>query len=295
MTNVERLYPFSNSKSSSGSYKFKLGCQEKIAKETPTTKEWLELSSQFVHASNDYKIYQALLEKRKHVVVKVGTNKHLLDEYEKAKILSGLKLRTFISFYCFFTCNDSYNSLESNTKYLCNNEKNSDKISVLVMPFLPEGQIDKFKWTRANIHVFKYVLKHIICSLLYAFENCLFVHRDMHLGNILLKKTTIQTIQYGSHITLPVLGIIPVIMDFERSHILENKSNYALVYEDIRRVMNLARSEIDVKLNINVDFPQKYIMKNTPISTEVYIDFCTYIDSLKIDYVSSEMKLQFTF
>ena len=62
-------------------------------------------------------------------------------------------------------------------------------------------------------------------------------------------------------------------------------------WDIIRRVMNLARSEIDVKFNINIDLPQKYIMNNTPISTEVYIELCNYIDSLTIDYVSSEMRI----
>jgi hypothetical protein len=287
MTHVERLFPYSNSKSTSGSYKFKLGCQERLTKDTPTTQEWLQLSNQFLHASDDYKIYEGLLEKRKNSVAKVGTSTKLLEEYEKAKQLSTLKLRTIISFYCVFTCNDTFSNLGSNTRYLCNNATN-DTITVLVMPFLQMGQIDKYKWTRENVDIFKSVIKHIICSLLYAFEKCCFAHRDMHFGNILLKKTTVQVIEYGAF-TLQVYGMIPVIMDFERSFVQKDNTNCFMVYEDIRRVLNLARSEIDVKLNINNDLPQKYIMKNTPVCPKVYIELCEYIDSLKIDYVSSEM------
>jgi len=290
--NVVRLYPYSNSKSSSGNYKFKLGCQEKITKETPTTKEWLELTNQFAHSSDDYKIYEGLLEKRKHVVVKVGSSKQLLDEYEKAKLLSVMKLPIFISFYCVFTCFDTFKTLEKNTQYLCKPNQTGDTISVLVMPFLQEGQLDKYKWTRNNIDVYKSVLKHVICSLLYAFENCFFVHCDTHFGNILLRRTKIQSIEYGDKQTLPVLGIIPIVMDFDRSVIQADKFNCVLVYADVNRVMDLARSEIDVKLNISNDIINRYMRNSTPVTKAVYDELCNYIDSLEIDYVVSEKRLQ---
>jgi hypothetical protein len=289
MANVERLRPYSNSKSSSGSRKFKVNCQEKIAKETPTTKEWLELLSQFSHSSDDYKIFEALLENRKHVVVKIGVSENLLGEYDRSKVLAILKLKTFISFYCVFTCFDKWSTLETQRKYLCNNEIDNDKISVLVMPFFKDGQIDRYKWTRTNIHVFKSVLKHVICSLLYAFENCCFVHCDMHFGNILLKKTSIEFIQYGDRKTLPVLGMIPIIMDFERSTILNDNTNCSVVYTDISRVMNLARSEIDVKLNINNNLVVQYIRNGVSITNDTYKELCNYIDTLDIDFVASEM------
>jgi len=292
MTNVVRLYPYSNSKSSSGNYKFKLGCQDKITEETPTTKEWLELTNQFSHSSDEYKIFQGLLEKRKHVVVKVGSSKKLLDEYDIAKLLSIMKLPTFISFYCVFTCFDTFKTLDKSTQYLCSPNQKEDKISVLVMPFLQEGQIDKYKWTRNNIDVFKSVLKHVVCSLLYAFENSLFVHCDTHYGNILLKKTKIQSIEYGNRQTLPVLGTLPVVMDFDRSVIQTDNQNCALVYGDIGRIMNLARSEIDVKLNISNDIPNRYIMNKTPVTKAIYDELCNYIDSRQIDYVMSEKQLR---
>ena len=130
------------------------------------------------------------------------------------------------------------------------------------------------------------------CSLLYAFENSLFVHCDTHYGNILLKKTKIQSIEYGNRQTLPVLGTLPVVMDFDRSVIQTDNQNCALVYGDIGRIMNLARSEIDVKLNISNDIPNRYIMNKTPVTKSVYDELCNYIDSRQIDYVMSEKQLR---
>ena len=128
--------------------------------------------------------------------------------------------------------------------------------------------------------------------MLYAFENSLFVHCDTHYGNILLKKTKIQSIEYGNRQTLPVLGTLPVVMDFDRSVIQTDNQNCALVYGDIGRIMNLARSEIDVKLNISNDIPNRYIMNKTPVTKAIYDELCNYIDSRQIDYVMSEKQLR---
>jgi len=91
---------------------------------------------------------------------------------------------------------------------------------------------------------------------------------------------------------LPVLGTLPVVMDFDRSVIQTDNQNCALVYGDIGRIMNLARSEIDVKLNISNDIPNRYIMNKTPVTKAIYDELCNYIDSRQIDYVMSEKQLR---
>ena len=84
------------------------------------------------------------------------------------------------------------------------------------------------------------------------------------------------------------MGYIPVVMDFERSLIVNQHTSTKLVYDDIRRVLNLAGSEFDVKTNIDNTILNKYIENNTPITYKVYTDLCVYIDSIYIKYVSSD-------
>jgi hypothetical protein len=288
MLSAEKLYKAANapkSKSKLG-LKYKLTCQEKINKDTPSTVEWLELINNLDHESDSVKIFEALLNKTKHVIVKVGLGINIVSEYNTGKTLADLiKLPTFLSFYCHFACLDSFKNLASQ-KGLCGS--GNDSISVLVMPFINLGRIDKAKkWTRSNITTYKYILKHVVCTLLYAFETCKFTHNDIHFGNILLKKTKKQEIIYGNHMTLRVIGgYIPVIMDYERAQFTDSPH---LLYEDIGKLFNLAGTEIDVKLDIDKRFVAKYITNEQQVSPQVYTEMCNYIDSRDILYVSSEM------
>jgi len=221
------------------------------------------------------------------VVVKVGLNMNMATEYGIGFRLSTLKLPTLISFHCHFKCMDSFNTIKVDGG-LCGNGK--DNIGVLVMPFVTGGQLDAFKWTRENTHVYKSVLKHVVCTLLFAFESMMFVHNDMHFGNILLKKTKKTNIQYGDW-TLPVVnGYIPVIMDFERSKLPcpVYYEKYTPVYKDIGRVLSLATAGIDVQLDIDNSIIGDYISQETPITLALYAELCNYIDTRKIRYVFSE-------
>ena len=62
-------------------YKYVIDCQSKVSAVDPDTRDWLELLSQFDHTSDEFKIFQAMLEKKRKVVVKVGTRKKLENEY----------------------------------------------------------------------------------------------------------------------------------------------------------------------------------------------------------------------
>lgn len=290
---AERLYKLASApKSKSNSYKYKLNCQEKITKDTPSTDEWLELLKYIDHQSDSVKIFEAMLNKTKTIIVKVGLGTNIVHEYNIwSNTLSKLNLPTFISFYCYFSCLDSFKNIPLQ-KGLCGSGSD-DVISVIAMPFIHLGRIDKTKWTRENIDSYKSVLKHVVCTILYAFETFMFTHNDMHFGNILLKKTKKKEIVYGEHMTLPIVnGYIPVIMDFERS---QTQSPVLNVFEDIGKLFNLAGTEIDVKLNISKAFVSKYIIMKQRISRHVYAELCEYIDTRRVIYVSSEMGNQFSF
>jgi serine/threonine protein kinase len=269
------------------SYKFNLSCAEKAKELQYDTQEWLQIQSQFDHSSDDYKIFSALLEGKKNIVVKVGTASKLTEEYEIGKVLSDCK--NFIKFYCVFTCNNTLQNIDIE-KSLCKSQ--GDTLDILVMPYYSLGRIDKYDWKRSNFNVLKSVLKHIVCSLLYAFVMKGFVHRDTHLGNILLKKTTKQSILYNKT-EIETNNMLPIIMDFDRSTINKESVTVKQVYLDIQRVISLIRSELDIKINNSdiISILNNYISDQIPVTEKVYTKLCNLIDKLEIDFVVSELKL----
>lgn len=287
-TSAEKLAIARTSSPKSNSYKFKLSCQERITEQTPTTIEWLKLMEQFNHESENVKIFQALLESNKKVVVKVGYTRNANNEYDIGKLLQhDLKLSTIMPFYCKFSCMDSFKSIGGiGVDGLCGTKPSHvDNITVIVMPFCSLGRMDIFKWNRTNVDVYKSVLKHVVCSLLYAFESCKFNHNDLHMGNILLKKTKKTSIQYGDRKHLLIHGgLIPVLMDFERS---QTSDSTLLLFSDIGRFLNLAGTEIDVKLDMNNSI-LKQCAKNQ-VTQHTYDVLCDYIDTRPVKFLTSEV------
>jgi predicted unusual protein kinase regulating ubiquinone biosynthesis (AarF/ABC1/UbiB family) len=149
--------------------------------------------------------------------------------------------------HCKLQCLDNFNKLNNSSKYLCSNS--GKEITILLMPNIQLGDIGNYKWNRDNFDILKNVIKHVIISLLYAYTEIGFIHRDLHLGNILLKKTKRKALSYGDLGTLELMGILPVIMDYDKS-IIQNNSLY-LVYDDIERFINLSQSDMfDIRINI---------------------------------------------
>ena len=103
------LNPSRNSKhNNNNSIKYKLDCQNIIDKsENSDTKDWLNLEKQIDHDSEEYTLYNALLEKNKQIVVKIGPEK-LKYEYEIGNLLDTLKIPTFLGYICMFNCLDDF-------------------------------------------------------------------------------------------------------------------------------------------------------------------------------------------
>ena len=289
MNVAKKLQRAGMNSSKKNSYKFQLSCEQKASDLQYDTKEWIELQNQLEHTSSDYKIFTGLLEKKKHIAVKVGISSNLKNEYDVGKSLHACK--NFIGFYCIFHCTNDIKNVNVG-KSLCKSAGNT--LGILVMPFYELGRIDKYKWTRENFDVLKSVLKHTICSLLYAFEQTGFVHRDTHLGNILLKKTTKKSIMYTKdNIEISIHSMLPVIMDFDRYVLNKDEVAVKQVYLDIQRIVSLVRSELDIKIN-NTEIMSaltRYISKQTLVTKDVYQTLCSLIDSFQIDFVVSEMNL----
>lgn len=269
------------------SLKYRLNCQSRIDPTDPETKSWLELTQLFEHDSDQFRVFKGLLEKRRNIVAKAGVGPLLDKEYEISQALETLNLPIFMTFHCKFKCLDTIKSMNLTTQSLC--KKDGDPITVLIMDDIKLGQIDKFPWNRDNYDVLLNVLAHITMSTLYAAKVLGFAHRDLHLGNILLRRSMREEVHYSGVGYLPVLGILPVIMDYDRSELGIVGTRKA--FNDIKRVFSLISNELDIKLNTRevVDLCESCISENTPISLELIKEFIKKIKDIKITYVYSEI------
>lgn len=264
----------------SNTFKYSINCKDN----QDDTSEWLKIVSKLNTKPSDYKIFEGLLEKKKKIVAKIGSDK-LEEEYAISKKLDVIDLPTFLKPYCLFHCLDDIKSLNENTRTICK-KSGSNIIYVIIMPFYTLGEIDKYKWNKDNFEIFKNVLKHTLLSLSYAHKEIGFIHCDLHLGNILLQKTSRKEISYGEFGSLECMGFLPVIMDYDKSII--NKDNYSLVYYDINRYIGLCSVELSVKFNdYNIKNKlSQYISKNSEITKKITDNLLDNID--KFTYLFSD-------
>jgi serine/threonine protein kinase len=203
---------------------------------------------------------ETINEKNRHVVVKIGeSNSITLKEYQIGEMLKNLN--GFIRYICLFSCFDDTGDKIKNTKprtrrtsiqavlpketKICDAEKiDENKKDVLVMPYIQEGSIESYNWTSENIDILKNLMIHVVLSIANAFNNMGFIHQDLHLANVLFKKTTIVETEYkfadrksGNVITLkePNRGWRVVIMDFEKAEKEVNDIYY--FWEDLHHVL----------------------------------------------------------
>ena len=265
------------------SFKYHINCQERI-QENPETKSWLELESKFEHDSPDYKIYKALLDKRQQIVAKIG-RAPIDSEYKIGKFLETLHLPTVLPFHCHFSCIDDFSAMNDTTKYICKEKGNP--IHVLIMPYVSGKEIQNYAWNRQTFAQLKNVMKHIILTALYISKETGIYHADLHLGNILVKKTQRQEISYGGLGTLALEGYIPIFMDYDRSKKEEQSRG---VYYDLRRYFLLCTAENEILFDSS-----KFIRKledlyaaAITITPRIAEELCKEIDALEIIRLKSE-------
>lgn len=289
---ANRLYPTNNSRSNSESAKFVIDCQARVnSSPTQDTRDWLELSSQIIRGQSNYKIYKAIIERRKKVVAKIGSDV-LKREYTIGAKLKTLDLPTFLYPDCIFTCRDTLSEMNQHTKYVC--KDSGSEINVLLMPYLSEGHIGDHKWTRANFHVYKNILKHITATLMMAATTLGFVHSDLHTGNVMLKRTTRKEISYGVYGTLKCESLIPVIMDFDKS-----KMNIKLIgksYDDLKNIISLLEPTTDLVYEYGgVRMLIERLRSNGDMNKSSFDSICKEIDALELIRLKSEAPPQIDF
>lgn len=282
---ANRLYPTHNS--NNDTFKYRINCQSKV-NNSSDTEDWLELLNIIPHTSPDYKLFNAMLEKEKEIVVKIGPSK-LKEEYKIGKQLVRLQLPTFLDYYCIFNCLENFKTLNNSSKYLC--KDSGENVTILVMPTINLGSISNYNWNRDNFNILLNVIKHVILSVLYAYDIEHFIHGDLHLGNVLLKKTKRKNINYGELGSLKCMGIIPVIMDYDKSYIKEKSIN--LVYDDIIKFINLTHSDMyDIRIDSGniMNTIYKLLKYNKSITYHTVIQLLNEIDTFSIRFFKSELK-----
>lgn len=198
--------------------KYKLECQSRITESDKTTDKWLHVLQKIPKA-------QILIGKiditQKTIVVKFESYKEMENEYIVSKQIYDTKIPNFIKYYCFFSCEEDiskFKILETERKQLPLCEKSGKTTGFILMPFYQMGSIANCRWKKYNLDILKNVLIQVSCALFSSYQELKFVHLDLHLDNILLRKTKKQEISYTSiSKNIKTLGFYAIIMDFGRA------------------------------------------------------------------------------
>lgn len=261
------------------SQKFVLPCQSSVS--SGNTKEWLQIQDKLVEKSP---VLKAVLQRSRHVVVKYGPLETMRTEYTVSQALYKSKVPNMIKYYCFFQCKDDITKVVQKG-YLCDG---GEDIAYIIMPYYSLGDMNKYTWNRGCLGLLKNVLTQVSFAVLYASQTCGFVHNDLHMYNILLRKTKKTKLEYGD-IDLSIQSLYAVVMDFEKSTVQRGTSREA--YNTIRDILNRATSleNSDMSLAIDVSLLNTWMSTNTPITTEVYKQIKQVIDNATILYEKSKL------
>lgn len=252
-----------------------------------TTEDWLSVNRYL--GEKDFNILIGSLKTYKDVVIKFGNPKKIRNEYNFGETAYRLQVSNFMKYLCTFTCNESVSNIQEQdfktNPFLCHGH--GADLGLLVMPYYEKGSLMNYHWTDDNFNVFKNIMKQLVLSLLYAYEQFSFVHGDLHLDNILIRKTKKEQLQYGSH-TLETMGLYAVIMDFETSQQLADQPE--LAYRTIDKLLSLVRdmNKSEIVLECDTSYLTHIITNKVPISDSVYEELLQVVDTIRVRYMRAK-------
>lgn len=204
------------------------------------TKDWLVPLKILVDQYNvensdtilfDSKLIESEIKKERVIVKIIKKTSFLKTNEELYNIIK--KTPHIVKIYCFINCNEKKNVLTNNYKDtlgFCNgnhHDKDNQLITLEIMRRY-ESSLNKYNDSlneKTMIHFLKYLL-HIQLEL---FDTYGFVHNDMHLGNVLIRKldkqTTTIVFNYDKNKINFDTNIMLYIADFDYSLILFNSIN----------------------------------------------------------------------
>jgi len=226
----------------------------------------------------DSRVLLAYLDKnhsKVNIVVKMGReNGTIRKEYSISQHLHKTNCSGFIKFICIFECYDNnstdtplrvsnahgnrYFSLINRHKMadlivkrfkICQGTEKDTKKEVIIMKYFNEGSVKNHAWSNSNFHILRSILIQTIYSLVVAYHNTGFIHNDLHLDNILIKRTTRTHNTYQidrRSIEIETNNYTCVIMDFENCFFTD-KSSPIFFWKMIENI--IARIGIELTTN----------------------------------------------
>lgn len=266
------------------SSKYKLNCQSRIKEDYPTTEKWLKVLKKIPTVPI---LIGKLDITKKTIVVKFENYEEMSKEYEVSKILYKEKIPNLIKFYCFFSCNEDrekfkiLETVEKDTP-LCTGP--GKETGFIIMPYYEIGSVMKYKWNSQNLDTLKNIISQTILALCSAYIKTGFVHLDLHLNNILLRKTKKEKITYKDiDIIVNSGGLYSIILDFERSKF---KGDIEEFKTSLYKLTNNLR-DIDPNTFIILDnyYITTYIRSITAINKKSIVGLIKKIFEMKIAYI----------
>jgi serine/threonine protein kinase len=185
---------------------------------------------------NNKKILEGLFCNKKKVVVKVAdATETLHNEWLAYQSLASKKVNGILKYHCFFTCNDNISRFLTDQPSVCNGP--GDSAQVLVMEYVDAPSMKHYCWWDRPIEVWRSCVKQVILTSVEAYMACKFIHGDLHLDNVLVKRTARRSIKYPTlNVEVQLHNLCTKFMDFELST-CERKPILDL-YKDIRVFTN---------------------------------------------------------
>lgn len=221
-----------------------------------------------------------LKDYKQPIVMKVyKTTSHLLNiELYIYKLFKKHKYEHYVKPICIFSCNDyedRYNTLvdvEFRNLLIPCSEKSNERFTFIVYTYIGNGDISDFVKIN-NIQdttIILNVIQHLLLSVADLVYNVKVIHGDLNSGNILIRKTN-QTYKkytiYGKTYTLDLFGYEPLLIDFGRSYILNDK-------------VPIDNFVINEQISIMLDTIMKYHSNNykvlTDYLTNINNDLCSF-------------------
>lgn len=237
-----RFLDSSDEDSHSSGAKFVVDC-DAITNSHPTTAGWLVSVTALKiiprHKAvdmNNKKILEAMFHNQKRVVVKVAdATEALHNEWAAYQSLSSKKINGILKYHCFFTCNDNINRFLTDQPSVCNGP--GDSTQVLIMEYVNAPSMKHYPWWDKPIDVWRSCVKQVLLTSVEAYLACKFIHGDLHLDNVLVKRTAKRSIKYKLlNIELMLLQHCTKFMDFELSS--SDKKPILDLFKDIRVFTN---------------------------------------------------------
>jgi hypothetical protein len=184
------------------------------------TRDWLIMKNLLL----DEKVIQGILYNTYKVVIKLGKKEEIDKEYNLNTQLQ--KFKGFVRYICKFSCKDDLNKYKHDDGSWSGNgfcESNGpDKTNAIIMPYYELSSMLRYKWDESNFDIFKKLLKQVVEILIFTNRQIGFLHNDIHLDNVMLKR------KKNGELTIEII-------DFDKSTInVNDKLNYKKMGENFR-------------------------------------------------------------